>query len=682
MSVILSLLMLSAGVKSSAQSTPFPPAYSRLTAPADKAAFLLKVIRDSVAARALTQVPTFCHTALAFAAQTSRDTFSPILYRYLGDAYDGRLHDSAALYYRRALSTYQSPSLTDKIYLQQSLLYVYTALDARDSILAYIGALRESIASLPDTNSKKLTVMNTIATSYGSLNQYPAAIRAFRFVIANAKKTEDTPVLRNAFVNAGQAFNQTGDDRAAVYYTAQALPYMAGADPFDCMITYGNLGDYLVAVGSLDSARFFLQKLKALADSSGDEEAVQFAGTRRAALLIAEKKWSAAARFLDTALRFYGGKDPPGVEVVNCLLLYASLDTARGNFPAAEAHLTRLLAVTNSMNQRAYTAAALEGLAAVSEKLGKWPEAYRYLRRASAINDSIRTDQTAQSLAVLQTEYGTAQKEEQIKLLRGEARIRDLELRAALRNKTLLITLLLSILALSGAALYIRHLRSRAALRTVKADLEMKALRSQMNPHFIFNSLNSIQKYIWENKREDASEYLTTFARLIRLVLENSQHASVKLSEELAALRLYIEMEHRRANGGFDYSITVAPEVDTEGLAIPPLLLQPYVENAIWHGLSRKEGRGMLSVVIAIQNGLLVCSIVDDGIGRAQAALLKQARAAGTASLGTNISSQRIEWLKRSAGVEASVEILNTFTDRADAGTTVRITLPLATLPT
>ncbi len=661
-----------------AQPSPFPPAYHRLTTPSAKAAYLLQIIRDSAAAGARTHLPALCHAALPLAAQSPGDTFSPILYRYLGDAYDGRLQDSAALYYRRALFTHCALSLHDKIYLLQWLLYVYTSLDARDSILAYIAALRESIAPLPDTSNKKLKVMNTIASSYGSLNQYPAAIRAFRFVITNAKKTEDTGVLLNAFVNAGNAFNETGDDRAAVYYTTQALPYLAGAGPFEQMIAYGNLGDYLVAVGSLDSARYFLQKLTALADSSGDEEAVQFAGMRRVALLIEERKYAPAAHILDTALRFYGAKSAPGVEIVNCLLLYTSLDTGRGDFAAAEAHLMRLLSVTGNMTQRAYTAAALEGLAAVSERLGKWPQAYHYLRRARAINDSIRTDQTAQSFAVLQTEYGTAQKEEQIKSLRNEARIRALELRASTRNRAALGAGLLAVLALSGGVFYIRHLRGRAALRTLKAELEMKALRSQMNPHFIFNSLNSIQKYIWEAKREDASEYLTTFARLIRGVLENSQHASVRLSEELTALRLYIEMERRRANGGFDYSITVAPGVDTEGLSIPPLLLQPYVENAIWHGLSRKEGRGSLSVSLAVRDASLVCIIADDGIGRAQAAVVAQGRAGRSASLGTNISSQRIAWLKRGAGVDASVGIGDTFTDRVDTGTTVRITLPLA----
>ncbi len=208
------------------------------------------------------------------------------------------------------------------------------------------------------------------------------------------------------------------------------------------------------------------------------------------------------------------------------------------------------------------------------------------------------------------------------------------------------------------------------------AELETKALRSQMNPHFIFNSLNSIQKYIWENRKEDASEYLTKFARLIRLVLENSLHHSVKLTEELDALRLYIEMEHRRNNQKFDYSISVNNNVDAEAVYISPLLLQPYVENAIWHGLSEKEGRGKLSVNIERKGDALMCTIDDTGVGRKRSAETK-ANKIHKSSLGMNISAQRIERLQKDTGLIAAVDIADKYTEGNAAGTTVTLTLPL-----
>lgn len=131
------------------------------------------------------------------------------------------------------------------------------------------------------------------------------------------------------------------------------------------------------------------------------------------------------------------------------------------------------------------------------------------------------------------------------------------------------------------------------------AETEMKALRAQMNPHFLFNVLNSIKLFMVQNDAQKASIYLTKFSRLIRLILNNSKNKMVCLSDELEALKLYIEMENFRFDNKFDYSIRIDEEIEKDIIKIPPLILQPYVENAIWHGLMHKEdGRGKLVVQI------------------------------------------------------------------------------------
>jgi len=216
--------------------------------------------------------------------------------------------------------------------------------------------------------------------------------------------------------------------------------------------------------------------------------------------------------------------------------------------------------------------------------------------------------------------------------------------------------------------------KRKTAINKTMAELEMKALRSQMNPHFIFNSLNSIQKYIWENKQDDASEYLTKFARLIRLVLENSQHKLIPLSAEMEALKLYLELEHRRMNQRFDYHLQISDAINPTNVKIPPLLLQPYIENAIWHGLSQKEGRGNLNISISQKNNLLHCVIKDDGIGRKAA--MEKAKSKEHRSLAMNISSERVNWLKKE-NTKASVEIQDDYKDETPAGTTVILHLPL-----
>ncbi len=128
------------------------------------------------------------------------------------------------------------------------------------------------------------------------------------------------------------------------------------------------------------------------------------------------------------------------------------------------------------------------------------------------------------------------------------------------------------------------------------ADVEMTALRAQMNPHFLFNCLNSINRFIVRNDAETASNYLTKFSRLIRLILQNSKSSTITLRNELEALKLYIELEEMRFENRFDYSIHVDDNIEVEFVEVPPLLLQPYVENAIWHGLMHKESKGKLTI--------------------------------------------------------------------------------------
>lgn len=135
-------------------------------------------------------------------------------------------------------------------------------------------------------------------------------------------------------------------------------------------------------------------------------------------------------------------------------------------------------------------------------------------------------------------------------------------------------------------------------------------------------------------------------------------------------------MEHRRNNQRFDYSISVAEEVDSEHTSIPPLLLQPYVENAIWHGLSTKEGRGKLTITINKSENTLICNIDDDGIGRSKSAEIRTEHPHKT-SLAMNISSQRIAWLQKDAGFNASVNITDNYTGTFAIGTTIILHIPL-----
>ena len=226
----------------------------------------------------------------------------------------------------------------------------------------------------------------------------------------------------------------------------------------------------------------------------------------------------------------------------------------------------------------------------------------------------------------------------------------------------------------------VKKIREEEKIKTetnkMLAQLETKLLRSQMNPHFIFNSLNSIQKYIWENKEEDAAEYLARFAKLIRAILENSRKEYISLKEELEVLKLYVDLEHRRSNGKFDYHIKVTDDLRLEELILPPLLLQPYVENAIWHGVNKKSGHGNIAIDIRQKANLLEIIIDDDGVGRQHNSLVGNGSPLEKTSIGSDITQQRITQLQTKS-IGTGVHFIDKMENGTPMGTTVIITVPV-----
>jgi LytS/YehU family sensor histidine kinase len=211
------------------------------------------------------------------------------------------------------------------------------------------------------------------------------------------------------------------------------------------------------------------------------------------------------------------------------------------------------------------------------------------------------------------------------------------------------------------------------------AELEMQALRAQMNPHFIFNSLNSINHFILQNDKAQASEYLTKFSRLIRLILQNSQVPLIPLESELESLHLYLELEAVRFDHQFEYKIIVDNDVDTGVLKVPPLIIQPYAENAIWHGLMHKGKNGHLGIKLFQENDSVLCfKITDDGIGRSKSAELKSKSASTHKSMGMRITADRIAILQQKIQLDKTIEITDlVLPDGSAGGTEVLLKVPV-----
>ncbi|MBK9734246.1 MAG: histidine kinase [Saprospiraceae bacterium] len=212
------------------------------------------------------------------------------------------------------------------------------------------------------------------------------------------------------------------------------------------------------------------------------------------------------------------------------------------------------------------------------------------------------------------------------------------------------------------------------------SEVEMKALRAQMNPHFIFNSLNSIQKFIFEKDEYAASQYLTKFSRLIRLILDHSHQDFVSIGSETDILNYYIEMEKLRFNDKFEFEL-IKDDTIQDTWMIPSMVIQPHVENAIWHGLMHKKNDCKLSVSFHKQDMETICvSIEDNGIGRVEAAAQKSKQVLKKKSYGSKISEDRIEHFSRKHNIKNSFEITDlTDGDGKGCGTRISIILPYKT---
>ncbi|MCK9290140.1 MAG: two-component regulator propeller domain-containing protein [Bacteroidales bacterium] len=204
--------------------------------------------------------------------------------------------------------------------------------------------------------------------------------------------------------------------------------------------------------------------------------------------------------------------------------------------------------------------------------------------------------------------------------------------------------------------------------------LEQKALQLQMNPHFLFNSLNSIQSFIVKNDIDNAIHYLSKFSKLMRQTLSNSRESFVSLHNELLAIELYLELEKLRFSDNFSYAIRLDPAIDSSFLEIPPMILQPYVENAVIHGLMHKKGNGQLLIDISQTGEDLLVMVEDNGIGRARASEIKKASGIERESKGMLITSERLEVLNQYTNETYAVQVIDLMDDYGHAkGTRVEI---------
>ncbi len=367
----------------------------------------------------------------------------------------------------------------------------------------------------------------------------------------------------------------------------------------------------------------------------------------------------------------------------------AKLYLEQKNAPAAIPYLQKSIRLSDQLGLMAKKREAYGNLTEAYQETGNVLEALRAYRAYVAVVDTLYRQKERELSSLLhfneelserQQKIESLEKDRQlnaktIELLRKEQKLKE----ESMQKQLILIYALVLGLLLVFVASYLLYQSSRKR-RLANQLLALKSLRSQMNPHFIFNALNSVNSFISQNDERSANKYLSEFSRLMRAVMENSQHDFVPLATELKILELYLSLEHFRFREKFDYSFQIDPAIDADAVQIPPMLIQPYIENAVWHGLRYKEEKGFLSVQVSQRAGQLVVRVEDNGIGRKKSQALKTANQKETVSTGLRNIENRLRIINDIHQTQLSVA-MEDLNPQDETGTRVTITLSLDVKP-
>jgi tetratricopeptide (TPR) repeat protein len=502
---------------------------------------------------------------------------------------------------------------------------------------------------------KALNCFNNMASSYLMQGNYPFALDYFKKANAIAVEMKDSAYMVITYGNCGMVYKYMEKYKEAMeYYRSSYQLALQTGDNFQVAAQLQKMGTILDSQDS-SSAAIELYKQALTLNITGNYE--RAAGENLSNIGIAYSElgiYDSAWVYLNQSLPVlekYGDLRATGIIKSNLAKIFFS---ASPSF-LKSIGFTQLSALSQSKQlhkdalkifqeiETPYNEASTwEALANIYNREGNYKLAFEAMQNLRLLRDSIFKDETKEKILETELKY-EQEKREALLLAEHEAELNE-------RKFIQKITITGAIIALLATAGFYTLNRKRLAAKAAgkeaelaaeKLELENKALRSQMNPHFIFNALNSIADYVRKNEANIAEEYLAKFARLMRLVLENSEHKEVPLSSDLEALNLYIQLEALRAGKLIEYSVVVSPDIDAENTLVPPLLLQPFVENSIWHGIVPKNGNGKLNINIALYHNLLEFSVEDNGVGLSKAGI--QQHSIKGSSMGMKLTERRIQ---------------------------------------
>lgn len=564
-----------------------------------------------------------------------------------------------------------------------------TQLDALSRVYSRGGKMQDAM----ETGKEAIETANRshnniyISKAYGNLaavyydqGNYPAALDYYLQVLSISRQENYSKGMSSAYVGAGNVYKAQGDNAKALDYYLKALDLDTQAKRrkgmADC---YNNIGNAYWNIKDYNNALNFYLKSLDIDEELKDNEGIAADLTNMGNVYSQLGDTAKALDNYNKALGIYTHTDNrSGIAILTGNI--GGIFYKQKKLDEAEKYLTASVKVAVNAGNLVEARYDYFVLSSLYASMGKWQDAYMAHSQYSQINDSLYNKDRVDQMGRLEAKF------EYDKQLAAQqaANEKAAALSEAASKRQMIVTLLIGAIALMAIIILLFIFRLLKAARREKliaeqqkSLMELKALRAQMNPHFIFNAINSIQHFILKNDPDAAQKHLNKFSKLIRKVLENSKLEGIPLSEEIQMLQLYTELESVRFSSKFQYNFVVSPELNIDTIMVPPLLIQPFVENAIWHGLMHlSERQGALTVAFEKQDSMLKCIVDDNGIGRERSQGLREE--ARHQPMGLSITHERVNILNEVYHSHISVNVTDKKQpDGSPAGTRVELLIPL-----
>ena len=616
-------------------------------------------------------------------------------YSRQGVNYAAKGDDSSALNkYQLALNIYNNAGYEKgAAAVYHNMGIVYSDMSDYPISIAYH---EKAYALLKKSGNKKgmANTMNSIGVNYMYLSNYPKALDYYFKSLKICEELNDEISAAAALSNISIIYTRLSNNTKALEYIQRALKlYEKKGSQQGIADAYGSMGSIYDNLNQTENSLTAYQKQLSISSAMNYERGIANASINIGIDYSEMKQYEKALFYLNKSITSFqtSGNNSnlsAALNEVGKIYSYAPTEIllkekikVTESYKKAINFQLKSLDAAKEANDLNVEKTALEDLSITYQKQKDFEKALDAYKQSVILQDSILNQDKKLELNRIEMQYTFDKREDSIKnenAKRQALSAAKIKQQQTIRNAVIAGAV---IILLSAAFVFIAYKRKHDAVEKAKeaelnaevADTEMKALRAQMNPHFIFNSLNSIGDYILRNDIKAANNYLTKFAGVIRLILENSEYKTVTLEKDLKALELYMDIERLRLNNKFNYKIVVDETIDKNNVLVPPLILQPFVENSIWHGLTKKDGEGKITIHISQTEDMLTCIIADNGIGTERSEIFKQeVNEMSKKSLGMKITNARIAVINKVKNTNAVVEISN-----EEEGVRAKITLPV-----